>query len=68
VRRVPDGARGPHCDIVGLNTAAALVVAGQAESLAAGAETAAATIDSGRASATLDAFVRESHAAADATS
>jgi anthranilate phosphoribosyltransferase len=68
VRRVLDGERGPHRDIVVLNAAAALIVAGRAESLAAGAETAAATIDSGRASATLDAFVRESHTAADATS
>jgi anthranilate phosphoribosyltransferase len=68
VRRVLDGVRGPHRDIVVLNAAAALVVAGQAESLASGAEMAAATIDSGRASATLDGFVRESHAAADVTS
>ena len=66
VRRVLDGERGPHRDIVVLNAAAALIVAGHADSLAAGAEKAAETIDSGRASATLDAFVRESRAAADA--
>jgi anthranilate phosphoribosyltransferase len=66
VRRVLDGDRGPHRDIVVLNAAAALIVAGQAESLAAGAERAATAIDSGRAAATLEAFVRESRAAADA--
>jgi anthranilate phosphoribosyltransferase len=68
VRRVLEGGHGPHRDIVVLNAAAALIVAGRAESLAAGAEQAAASIDSGRASAALDAFVRESHAAADAAS
>ena len=66
VRRVLAGDRGPHRDIVVLNAAAALIVAGHAESLAAGAAKAAETIDSGRASAMLDAFVRESRAAADA--
>jgi anthranilate phosphoribosyltransferase len=60
--------RGPHRDIVVLNAAAALIVAGHAESLADGAEQAAAAIDSGRAAETLDAFVRESRAAADAAS
>ena len=49
VRRVLAGERGPHRDIVVLNAAAALIVAGHAESLAAGAEQAAETIDSGRA-------------------
>ena len=66
VRRVLAGERGPHRDIVVLNAAAALIVAGHADSLAAGAEKAAETIDSGRAAAMLDAFVRESRAAADA--
>jgi anthranilate phosphoribosyltransferase len=66
VRRVLAGERGPHRDIVVLNAAAALIVAGHADSLAAGADNAAETIDSGRASAMLDAFVRESRAAADA--
>jgi anthranilate phosphoribosyltransferase len=66
VRRVLAGERGPHRDIVVLNAAAALIVAGRAASLVAGAEQAAASIDSGAAAGALDAFVRESHAAADA--
>jgi anthranilate phosphoribosyltransferase len=66
VRKMLAGEPGPHRDIVVLNAAAALVVAGTVDSLEAGAEVAAETIDSGRAAATLDAFVRESRAAAKA--
>ena len=64
VRRVLGGERGPHRDIVVLNAGAALVVAGTCDSLEAGVATAEAAIDAGRASATLDAFVATSQAAA----
>jgi anthranilate phosphoribosyltransferase len=49
VRAVLDGARGAARDIVVLNTAAALVVAGVSAELAAAVGTAAAAIDSGAA-------------------
>ncbi len=64
VRRVLGGAAGPHRDIVLLNAAAGLVVAGRAADLRAGIELAAAVIDDGRALATLDALIRVSQAAA----
>jgi anthranilate phosphoribosyltransferase len=51
------GAPGPYRDIVLLNAAAALIVAGRAESLADGARTAAEAIDGGRARAALDRLV-----------
>lgn len=54
------GEAGPHRDITLLNAAAALVVAGVAESLAHGIELAADGIDSGRARATLEALKRTS--------
>jgi anthranilate phosphoribosyltransferase len=63
-RAVLEGHRGPHRDIVLLNSAAALVVAGAAADLAAGIELAAAAIDDGRAAAALDALVRVSGEAA----
>lgn len=50
------GQRGARRDIVILNAAAALVVAGRAATLVEGARLAAESIDSGRAAATLDAF------------
>nr|WP_313427996.1 anthranilate phosphoribosyltransferase [Brevundimonas diminuta] len=56
------GQRGPYRDIVLLNAAAALVVAGRAEDLKSGAELAAAVIDDGRAAAALAELVRVSHA------
>ncbi len=56
------GERGPYRDIVLLNAAAALVVAGRAEDLKSGAELAAAVIDDGRAAAALAELVRASHA------
>jgi anthranilate phosphoribosyltransferase len=62
-RRVLDGARGPHRDIVVLNAAAGLVVAGLVDDMAAGVEQAGAVIDDGRARAVLDALVRVSHQA-----
>jgi anthranilate phosphoribosyltransferase len=56
-RRVLDGERGAHRDIVVLNAAAALVVGAQVADLTAGVELAAATIDRGAAAAALDALV-----------
>lgn len=67
VRRVLAGEHGAHRNIVVLNAAAGLVVAGVTESLEEGLVLAAASIDTGRAAATLDAMVAESQAAAIAT-
>lgn len=52
-----DGQKGPFRDIVLLNAAAALIVAGQAENLKHGAEIAAASIDGGKAKAALEKLV-----------
>lgn len=52
-----DGAAGPLRDVVLLNSAAALVVAGRADDLRQGAELAAGAIDSGRAKQVLDRLV-----------
>lgn len=62
-RRILAGEGGPHRDIVLLNSAAALVVAGRVAGLADGIELAARSIDSGAAADTLEAFVQESRAA-----
>jgi anthranilate phosphoribosyltransferase len=62
-RRVLEGDAGPVRDIVALNAAAALVVTDVADHFADGVERAMETIDSGRAAATLDAFVAASRAA-----
>jgi anthranilate phosphoribosyltransferase len=62
-RRVLAGEPGAVRDIVLLNAAAALVVADLAADLGHGLEVAAAAIDDGRATATLDGFVRASGAA-----
>ncbi len=51
-----DGAPGAYRDIVLLNAAAALIVAGKVSDLEDGAATAAATIDNGKAMATLERF------------
>jgi anthranilate phosphoribosyltransferase len=51
------GRTGPYRDIVVLNSAAALVIAGKAEDLKAGAALAATAIDSGKAKATLAELV-----------
>ena len=53
---VLDGAQGPKRDIVLLNAAAALVVAGKADSLTDGIKLAASTIDSGSAMQALENF------------
>src|SRR6185437_4392193 len=57
MREVLAGARGPLRDVVVLNSAAALVVAGQAEDLRHGADVAARAIDSGAARRVLDRLV-----------
>jgi anthranilate phosphoribosyltransferase len=56
-RTVLDGAPGPRRDVVLVNAAAALSVAGAAGSLAEGIELAARSIDSGDAAATLERWV-----------
>jgi anthranilate phosphoribosyltransferase len=57
LRALLDGLRGPYRDIVLLNGAAALVVAGRADDLADGVARAAEAIDSGAAKAALDGLV-----------
>jgi anthranilate phosphoribosyltransferase len=68
VRRVLGGEHGPHRDIVLLNAAAGLVVAGAADDLEEGLVLAANSIDSGQAEATLHRFATVSQAAAAADS
>lgn len=58
VRALLDGERGPRRDTVLMNAAAALVVAGAAESLAEGMEKAAEAVDSGAARKVLEELVR----------
>ena len=57
VRRVLAGEHGPHRDIVVLNAAAALIVAGEVTELSDGVVLAAAVIDDGRADRALDAMI-----------
>lgn len=63
-RRVMDGQHGAHRNIVVLNAGAALVVAGAASTLEEGVALAQATIDAGKAAATLAKFVEVSQQAA----
>ncbi len=63
-RAVLAGAAGPHRDIVVLNAAAALVVGGLVDDMAAGVQASIASIDSGAAAAALDRLVGESGLAA----
>ena len=63
LRAVLDGAPGAYRDIVLLNSAGALVVAGLAGTLADGVARAAQSIDSGEAKARLAALVRVTNAA-----
>jgi anthranilate phosphoribosyltransferase len=65
VRRVLAGERGAHRDIVVLNAAAALIVAGVAVDLPAGLAVAADSIDTGRAAGALAQMVAVSQDAAD---
>jgi anthranilate phosphoribosyltransferase len=62
LRALLQGMKGPFRNIVLLNTAAALLVAGKAKSLRDGVALAEAAIDSGKAKAVLDALVELSHA------
>lgn len=59
-RRVLQGERGPRRDVVVLNAAAALVVAGRASSLKEGAQQSAAAVDDGRAARLLRTVVEVS--------
>src|SRR5581483_1596894 len=60
--RLFDGERGPYRDIVLLNAAAALMVAGQAKDVKEGVELAGKALDSGGAKAKLEALVKASNA------
>jgi anthranilate phosphoribosyltransferase len=62
LRAVLEGRKDPYRDIVLLNAAAALIVAGRADTLRLGAQLAAREIDSGRARGTLDKLVKTSNA------
>jgi anthranilate phosphoribosyltransferase len=62
IRQVFEGRKTPARDIVLLNAGAALLVAGSASSVNEGISRAAAAIDSGAASATLDRMVQSSRA------
>jgi anthranilate phosphoribosyltransferase len=66
VGEVLAGGRGPHRDIVVLNAAAGLVVAGLADDLAAGIERAATAIDDGHALGVLESLIRVSQECAQA--
>ncbi len=59
-RAVLDGASGPRRDVVLLNAGAALEVAGAAQDLGAGIAQAAASIDDGKAAATLERWIAAS--------
>lgn len=61
-RRVLAGERGPARDIVALNAGAMLLVAERARDLREGIAAASAALDSGKAAATLDRLIAESHA------
>jgi anthranilate phosphoribosyltransferase len=60
-RRVLAGDAGPHRDVVCLNAAAGLVVAGMADDLADGLQAAQAAIDGGGAASALDRLVAVSN-------
>lgn len=62
--RVLDGEPGAYRDIVLMNTAAGLLIAGQAQSLKEGAEKAASAIDTGAARTTLTKLVSVSNGGA----
>lgn len=65
-RRILDGEAGPHRDIVLLNAAAGVVVAGVADGLAQGLLAAASSLDEGHAAGVLERLVTTSQAAAQA--
>jgi anthranilate phosphoribosyltransferase len=61
IRELLDGLDGPFRDIVVLNAAAALIVAGRAQSIADGVQTAEMSIDSGAALARLERLIEVSN-------
>jgi anthranilate phosphoribosyltransferase len=61
-RRILDGEAGPQRDVVCLNAAAGLVVAGLVDDLKAGVDAARASLDEGRAAAALERLVELSNA------
>lgn len=61
LRSLLEGSRDPYRDVVLLNAAAALIVAGRADNLKQGVAQAAEVIDSGRAKATLDKLISVSN-------
>ncbi len=61
IRAVLAGERGPHRDVVLLNSAAALYVGGLAPSIEAGIAQAAAALDSGAAATALAGFIASSN-------
>lgn len=63
-RRILDGEPGPHRDLVVLNAAAAMVVAGVADDMAGGLEAARASLDDGGAAEALERLVAVSRSAA----
>jgi anthranilate phosphoribosyltransferase len=63
-RRVFSGASGPHRDIVCLNAAAGLLVAGIVDDLGAGVAAARTSIDSGAAAGVLDRLIAASNTVA----
>jgi anthranilate phosphoribosyltransferase len=67
VGEVLAGGKGPHRDIVVLNAAAGLVVAGLADDLAGGVERAGAAIDDGSALRVLQSLVHVSQESAQST-
>jgi anthranilate phosphoribosyltransferase len=62
IREVLAGKRGPHRDIVVLNAAAAVMVAGKANGLAEGVRLAAGAVDSGAAANALARLVAVTNA------
>jgi anthranilate phosphoribosyltransferase len=62
IRSLLKGQQGPFRDIVLLNAAAALIVAGKADTLKDGAQIAAASIDEGKASAALEKLIERGNA------
>ena len=64
--RLLDGEPGPRRDLVCLNAAAGLVVAGLADDLADGLEMATVAIEDGNAKSALDRLAAVSNAAAEA--
>jgi anthranilate phosphoribosyltransferase len=61
-RRVFAGEPGPERDLALLNAGAAIYAGGKADTLAEGVRLAAETVDAGKATATLDAFVEATNA------